>query len=114
MLRYFLPKFFLTSFNGMSAMILYYLHHCKHEHWYVCSKFTPGISVFSRDILSEAVDWYIRFTRKKSTFFNFAVIVGMIVFIINSRGILMVKICHLYENVQNKLQNKKKFDAVRK
>ena len=26
----------------------------------------------------------------------------------------MVKICHLYQNVQNKLQNKKKFDGVRK
>ena len=26
----------------------------------------------------------------------------------------MVKICHLYENVQNSLQNKKKFDGVRK
>ena len=26
----------------------------------------------------------------------------------------MVKICHIYENVQNRLQNKKKFDGVRK
>ena len=26
----------------------------------------------------------------------------------------MVKICHLYENVQNRTQNKKKFDGVRK
>ena len=26
----------------------------------------------------------------------------------------MVKICYLYQNVQNKLQNKKKFDGVRK
>ena len=26
----------------------------------------------------------------------------------------MVKILHLYENVQNRLQNKKKFDGVRK
>ena len=26
----------------------------------------------------------------------------------------MVKICHLYQNVQNKLQNKKKFDGDRK
>ena len=26
----------------------------------------------------------------------------------------MVKICHLYENGQNRLQNKKKFDGVRK
>ena len=26
----------------------------------------------------------------------------------------MVKICHLYQNVQNKLQNKTNFDGVRK
>ena len=26
----------------------------------------------------------------------------------------MVEICHLYQNVQNKLQNKKKVDGVRK
>ena len=26
----------------------------------------------------------------------------------------MVKICHLYQNVQNKLHNKKKVDGVRK
>ena len=26
----------------------------------------------------------------------------------------MVKICHLYENVQNRTQNKKKFDGARK
>ena len=26
----------------------------------------------------------------------------------------MVKICHLYEDVQNRPQNKKKFDGVRK
>ena len=33
---------------------------------------------------------------------------------VESRGNSVVKICHLYENVQNKPQNKKKFDGVRK
>ena len=41
-------------------------------------------------------------------------LVGMLVFINKLPRDFDGKICHLYENIQNRLQNKNKFDGVRK